>query len=463
MASAGNMVSAQDYVGRRPCPTNSSVIGYTNTTELNFDILVDMQWVLDGNEPPELFHYVLCPDTTFKIAAHIGEGEDTAGNSPIIPGLSNSVFSCGDDGNSENNCELTGGDFHFYFPDFVIADEVYLMGLTFSDVDGASVYGDAHPASHIVFIDCHWKLNTGSSTVYVHYTESNTFRRLEGGHPYDLDEMNEVMTKDAKALADLKQSGDTRELQKFVKYSMSCVFVSCSFKNNDDVIATIFNLGGAVELIDTTFDENDVAQLSVFSVLGNGHAFIHEQTNFKNNFARLGPVFIDHTSFLHLSRDNFGVANQGFDCNGIFLEDQLSTCFDQSLPCNGQCCAFGDTTCDLYDTVAPSHAPPTTSPTTSPTKSPTKSPFAVSFRDPTIVLTQTTKALDTPQNTETSGKCTGFCIGFIAMAVAIAVILIVVTVVFSRMSKKTKMIPAASAAAPQLPGPQIELDDKSIS
>merc|ERR1712151_1147418 len=117
---------------------------------------------------------------------------------------------------------------------------------------------------------------------------------------------------------------------------------------NADVIATLFNFGGAVELIDTSFVENDVAELSVFTNIGNGHAFIHENTNFKKNFARLGPVFVDNTSFLQLSRDNFGTQNMGGQCAGIFMEDDLSTCFDRQSRCTGQCCDFGDETCDLF-------------------------------------------------------------------------------------------------------------------
>ena len=154
---ATNVANAQKYVGLVPCPTNSSLMGYTNTTLLNRDIITDMQAVNNGGEMPESFHYVLCPQTTFKIASNT-PGQESEGDSPIIPGLSNSLFTCGEDGKSEDNCIIEGGDFHFYFPDFIIADQVYIVGLTFSGSKGASIYGDAHPSSHVVFIDCHWKV-----------------------------------------------------------------------------------------------------------------------------------------------------------------------------------------------------------------------------------------------------------------------------------------------------------------
>jgi len=37
------------------------------------------------------------------------------------------------------------------------------------------------------------------------------------------------MRRDAQALVDLKEAKSSRDLQAFVKYSMSCVFVDCTF------------------------------------------------------------------------------------------------------------------------------------------------------------------------------------------------------------------------------------------
>jgi len=456
LALGVNMVTAQpEYVGRVPCPSNSSLLGYTNTTLLNDDIVADMKWVFDGGEEPEFYQYVLCPQTEFIVAKQIGE-QEAVGESPIIPGLANSFFTCGEDGNSENNCVITGGDFHFYFPDFVIAEEVYIMGVTFTNVNGASVYGDAHPASHVVFLDCHWKFNKGSATVYVHYTPEEGSRRLESGEPYKQEEMNEIMRRDAQALVDLKEAKSSRDLQAFVKYSMSCVFVDCTFLKNDDFIATLFNLGGAVELIDTTFEENDVAELSVFSNLANGHAFIHEKTNFKKNFARLGPVFVDNSSFLQLSRDNFGTANSGGQCAGIFLEDDLSLCFDREATCTGQCCAFGDETCDLYieeddEEEEDVDVPPETSTMTeveeeeTPKTAPAPQPAPVD-----TPATTTTSVVDT--SPQSGSSCGGFCKGFVIFAVAFGVALVVVIGAFMRRRrlKKSTIAGPATSDPPQL-------------
>jgi len=146
-------------------------------------------------------------------------------------------------------------------------------------------------------------------------------------------------------------------------------------QENDNELATLFNLGGGVELINSTLvrnNANDVSfqndllmlsifsisylhylflllsQLAIFSNIGNAHAFIHEDTSFHENSARLGPVFIDNYSYLQLSRDNEGSDNIGGQCDGIFMEDVNSLCLDRDLRCTGNCCAFGDETCDLF-------------------------------------------------------------------------------------------------------------------
>lgn len=335
-----------DYIGRVPCPSNTTIIGYTSTDLLNEDIVADMKYyIFENRELPSFFHYILCPETTFEVASS-RDSTMSEGESPIIPGLANSFFTCGEDGNSENKCIFSGGDFHFYFPDFIIADEVYLMGLTFENAEVASVYGDAHPASHVIFLDCHWKNNTGSAATFIHYTpeEARRNRMLKTDQPYNLDDVYQIMLEDAESLSKKKF---LRELQPSVKLSMSCVFVNCSFVENNNELATIFNVGGAAELIGTSFTQNNATELAIFTNVGNAHAFIHKETSFLKNSARLGPVYVDNQSFLQLSRDNSGNANTGGQCDGIFLEDQLSSCFGKDKQCTGNCCEFGDESCDL--------------------------------------------------------------------------------------------------------------------
>lgn len=174
-------------------------------------------------------------------------------------------------------------------------------------------------------------------------------------------------------------------------------------------------------------------QLAVFSVLGNGHAALSHGTNFKNNFAHLGPVYIDNKSFLRLSRDNFGTLNTGKKCDGIFLEDNLSKCTKRDAQCTGQCCAFGDESCDLYDADSPSAAPSSKPrPVTTPPVS-----VSVSVSDSTTPVT--TSAMS--ENIKMGG-CNGFCIGFSILTVALVIIIGILATVYVRKSVTKKKMSA---------------------
>jgi len=197
-------------------------------------------------------------------------------------------------------------------------------------------------------------------------------------------------------------------------------------------------------------------KLSVFSNLANGHAFIHEQTNFKKNFARLGPVFVDNTSFLQLSRDNFGTANTGGQCSGIFLEDDLSLCFDREATCTGQCCAFGDESCDLFIDEEEDESQVTETPPEEeveeevvPRPAPVPSPPVSS---PSSTSTSTTMA--SSSESSSSGTCGGFCKGFVTFAVIFGLALVVVVGAFMRrrrLKNTTVTGPASSVSeAPTL-------------
>lgn len=396
LAATAQIAMAQDEfsvrTGEVPCPSNSSMWGYVNTTDLNLDIIAEMTHLFNGGEQSSFYHYKLCPNTTFPIARldNPFDGE-MAGMDPIVPGLSDTIISCGEDGLGEDNCVFEGGSVHFFFHDLLIASQVFVAGITFEGVEGSSVYGDAHHTSHVNFINCHWRNNAGGYTVYIYHTPNDEgFRKLRGPEdeverePYDLVEMRETMHRKLKTLS---KPEDPRELQQNVRYSMSTVFVDSTFHQNANFMATILNFGGSVEVFNTTFSENDVASLSVFTILANGHAYIHGFSHFRHNFARLGPVFVDQHSFLHLSRDNEGVFNAGSTmCEGIFLEDDESFCFDKSRQCTGECCEFGDESCDLYDVDMPSAAPSAapSKPQSTSTSTSASAPLSFSFNLPQI-------------------------------------------------------------------------------
>lgn len=239
----------------------------------------------------------------------------------------------------------------------------------------------------------------------------------------------------------------------------------------DDSI--ILNVGGEVALIDTKFDNNEATKLAIFTTLNNGHAYIASGTYFNSNQARLGPIFIDKISFLQYSQDSDGADNAGHDCEAIFIEDDASNCAVPALDaiCEGQCCKFGDISCDLN------------------TEPPTKTPTIVASTSPSVAfvppppsqdkgvgtkpgrtdnnngggnndiqlagLIETTK--DVPANS--SGGCTGYCVGF-SMVLAFYVVLVAVLVVLGIRRRKRKKENSGDGS---MLGSRVKVNDDDLS
>lgn len=393
---------AADVKGAVPCPNQPLIMGYTNTTLLNRDISTDVSDWYNGVREA-LYKYVLCPDTTFYISS---------GNEPIRPLLRDSVISCGENGSRDGNCVLSGGEYHFFGHDhenFALIG-VSIKGITFEGATIASTIGNSHPNSVVSFIDCVWRNNTGKATFW-NYTpapENNRPRRLSERKT----ETNEIPVYDKDGHSDRSASfvnqpyfeiEEGRELA--TRYSMVINLENCDFENNNNEQATLLNVGGAMLLKNTTLNGNKVDKLGIFSSVLRGHAYIFSDSTFKHNNAPLGPVFVDSLSYLQYSVDNFGENNTGHDCAGIFMESEGSTCTLEGTSCIGDCCDFGDMSCDEH-TVAPNTTPsptrgatatPSTIPTTSPTQNPTlddsdldvpesavPTPFSKANSDPTF-------------------------------------------------------------------------------
>jgi hypothetical protein len=120
---------------------------YTNLTEID-----------DKNKlknPFEVETYILCPNTVFKIGVYGPTGEIVDGYHSLQP-RSNTIYSCGVDGKSSNNCTFEGGYYHIYHSFTTYNKEnkvgVVVKGITFNNsAEGGLVLvapGD------ITFIDC---------------------------------------------------------------------------------------------------------------------------------------------------------------------------------------------------------------------------------------------------------------------------------------------------------------------
>jgi hypothetical protein len=129
----------------RPC--------YTNLTEIEDLVKLKNPFLLET--------YILCPNTiypmgTFDVTTYRIEN----GSQPIYT-RSNSIFQCGEDGKSSNNCIISGGEYHVFHEYVSYGREnkvnVVFKGVTFEDASGGGLIIAA--PGDITFIDCIFRVS----------------------------------------------------------------------------------------------------------------------------------------------------------------------------------------------------------------------------------------------------------------------------------------------------------------
>lgn len=122
----------------------------------------------------------------------------------------------------------------------------------------------------------------------------------------------------------------------------------------DNVLSgeVINNQGGNLKVIETTFI-NNIVGYAVIGVAYGGQLSIEGNTHFQDNISPFVPVFVDSDSFLNLNVNNTGSDNLGIVCvDGIFIEKAKDSYCMEGGKCEGDCCSFGDDTCDRYGTTS---------------------------------------------------------------------------------------------------------------
>lgn len=365
------------YYQAGPCPSDPSLIGYSNLTAMNEDTLAHFQESLQFGRPDIKYKYIICPQATYEI-------ENIA--QTIIPSTDETTFSCGEDGSIKNNCLITGGQFQVYFLDLLALENILFKGFKFKNAQFSSVYGDAHPSSSVTFRDCHWKSMDTVDSIYIHFTPDYNGRRMtEKTKKYEFERPAVINKYEAvlEKYEDVYKQKKGRLLQINRRYSMSVIFDRCNFKQITNKDSVIFSVGGSVAVFNSTFKNNVIEKYGLFTTVLNGHAYIAgKESKFINNQAPFGAVFVSSDSYLQYSEGASGKGNAG-NCTSIFIEDVGASCIfeddNENSTCTGNCCAFDDVTCDYApdETDIPTPGPtpgPTPSPTSGPTPSPTSSP-----------------------------------------------------------------------------------------
>jgi hypothetical protein len=130
----------------RPC--------YSNLTEIKDLVGLKSPFIVET--------YILCPDTIYVMGSFDPIGDVMIeGWDPIIT-RANSVFQCGDDGKSSNNCVITGGDIQILHEVVTYnkesKDNVVIKGITFEDATSGSIILAA--SGDISLIDCIFRVSS---------------------------------------------------------------------------------------------------------------------------------------------------------------------------------------------------------------------------------------------------------------------------------------------------------------
>jgi hypothetical protein len=138
--------------------SQSSSSCFRNTTEILVQQTLEATTAADERKV-----YTLCPNTVFELGPSTVPGK----LSPLVA-RSNTLFQCGADGSSANNCVLSGGESQFWSTDTVFDNDgdessaattnVVVQGITFQDAQHVAILLET--AGDVTFIDCIIRVST---------------------------------------------------------------------------------------------------------------------------------------------------------------------------------------------------------------------------------------------------------------------------------------------------------------
>jgi hypothetical protein len=124
--------------------------------------LVEIADKLKLKNPFTLETYIFCPGTFFQMGTVDPTTDEVLNGYRAIFTRSNSIFQCGEDGKSSNNCTIYGGEYHVFheLPSYNRESKVNVVmkGLTFVNATGGSVVLAA--PGDITFIDCIFRVSS---------------------------------------------------------------------------------------------------------------------------------------------------------------------------------------------------------------------------------------------------------------------------------------------------------------
>lgn len=132
-----------------PCPSDTSISGYTSVASINSDIDQEISRIDGGGQPQELYTLSLCPGTF----------DTTSG--PLLPRLDRATYSCAGTGNVNEGCIFSGGEVNVRIEDPGIngynVNAMNFLGITFTSFTGYSIELQGAAPTEAVFLNCLWQ------------------------------------------------------------------------------------------------------------------------------------------------------------------------------------------------------------------------------------------------------------------------------------------------------------------
>lgn len=142
------------------CPNSvPPMMGYDQISSINSDQQEELQRIQNGSPPRPPYVFRLCPNTQF----------DASTAAPLNVLLSGSMFTCGPNTASTDNCVISGGVNQVLIEDSTIdgysLDRTSFVGITFEGFTGASVNGFASFGTTATFMDTKWRNFAGNYVI----------------------------------------------------------------------------------------------------------------------------------------------------------------------------------------------------------------------------------------------------------------------------------------------------------
>jgi len=283
----------------------------------------------------ESVSFSVCNNTVLDVSEDMNEAV-----TPIVVNGKAVQIKCGDSGARDGKCVIKGGRSHFSLNG---NGTTTFLGLTFEGASFASILAVGEADSVATFKECTWRQNDGQAAILINKQNDSAI---------------DIYVDD---LVDLVASSSP---------AMTVLADKCSLENNNVAMATITNIGGHVNLLETIMVNNRESRFGVVAALSGGSVGLSFTCFTGNSATEKGIVFVEKNSTLAFNKNTFGSDNTvgQSDCVNIFIES-AGSCADLGS-CEGDCQAYESRTCRVTSFTVDSTVSPTTSPTLYPSSIP---------------------------------------------------------------------------------------------